>query len=62
MNVLCYCLVVVLFQTWFLGQGLNDNQWHQVSVSRRGGSIRLTIDDEPSIQGKVHTRNNNMIK
>ena len=39
------------FQTWFIGQGLNDNQWHQVSITRRGGSIRLTIDDEPPIQG-----------
>lgn len=38
-------------QTWFIGQGLNDNQWHQVSISRRGGSIRLTIDEEAPVQG-----------
>ena len=38
-------------QTWFIGQGLNDNQWHQVSITRRGGAIRLTVDDEPPVQG-----------
>nr|CAH0109280.1 unnamed protein product [Daphnia galeata] len=43
-------------KTWFVGQGLNDNQWHQVSISRRGGSIRLTIDDEPPVQGELTGR------
>uniref|UniRef100_A0A0P4XQR9 Neurexin-2-beta n=1 Tax=Daphnia magna TaxID=35525 RepID=A0A0P4XQR9_9CRUS len=43
-------------KTWFIGQGLNDNQWHQVSISRRGGSIRMTIDDEPPVQGELTGR------
>lgn len=62
-TMLALCLMFdydALSQTWYLGQGLNDNQWHRVSISRRGSAFRMAVDDEMPIQGLrfFHSLNN----
>ena len=42
-------------ETIFAGQNLNDNEWHTVRVFRRGKSLKLTVDDLPSVEGTSHT-------
>ncbi|KAF6200207.1 hypothetical protein GE061_006510 [Apolygus lucorum] len=37
-------------KTLQIGQGLNDNQWHTVSYSRRAESINLKVDDETPVR------------
>jgi len=38
-------------ETMFAGQNLNDNEWHTVRVIRRGKSLKLTVDDLPTVEG-----------
>lgn len=33
------------------GQGLNDNQWHTVSFSRRASNLKLQVDHETPVRG-----------
>ncbi|KAM3863049.1 neurexin-1a-like [Diretmus argenteus] len=40
-------------ETIFAGQNLNDNEWHTVRVFRRGKSLKLTVDDLPSVEGQM---------
>ncbi|XP_073690414.1 neurexin-1a isoform X2 [Garra rufa] len=40
-------------ETLFAGQNLNDNEWHTVRVSRRGKSLKLTVDDLPTVEGEI---------
>lgn len=35
------------------GQGLNDNQWHTLTYSRRASSLSLQVDDEAPIRGSL---------
>uniref|UniRef100_A0A8C2PQ34 Neurexin 1b n=1 Tax=Cyprinus carpio TaxID=7962 RepID=A0A8C2PQ34_CYPCA len=42
-------------ETIFAGQNLNDNEWHTVRVSRRGKSLKLSVDDLATISGD-HTQ------
>ncbi|CAB0009632.1 unnamed protein product, partial [Nesidiocoris tenuis] len=41
---------IFLFQTLQMGQGMNDNQWHSVSYSRRAEAINLQVDAETPIR------------
>ncbi|XP_024085653.1 neurexin-2 isoform X2 [Cimex lectularius] len=36
-------------KTLHCGQGLNDNQWHTLSYSRRGETINLKVDEETPV-------------
>lgn len=38
-------------ETMFAGQNLNDNEWHTVRVIRRGKSLKLSVDDLPTVEG-----------
>lgn len=38
-------------ETLFAGQNLNDNEWHTVRVIRRGKSLKLSVDDLPTVEG-----------
>ncbi len=38
-------------ETIFAGQNLNDNEWHTVRVSRRGKSLKLSVDDLATVEG-----------
>uniref|UniRef100_A0A3Q4AJS6 Neurexin 1 n=1 Tax=Mola mola TaxID=94237 RepID=A0A3Q4AJS6_MOLML len=40
-------------ETIFVGQNLNDNEWHTVRVFRRGKSLKLTVDDLPPVEGQM---------
>ncbi|XP_039546486.1 neurexin-1b isoform X2 [Pimephales promelas] len=40
-------------ETMFAGQNLNDNEWHTVRVIRRGKSLKLTVDDLPTVEGEI---------
>uniref|UniRef100_A0A671T6L7 Neurexin-1a-like n=1 Tax=Sinocyclocheilus anshuiensis TaxID=1608454 RepID=A0A671T6L7_9TELE len=40
-------------ETIFAGQNLNDNEWHTVRVSRRGKSLKLSLDDLPTVEGEI---------
>ena len=40
-------------ETIFVGQNLNDNEWHTVRVFRRGKSLKLTVDDLPPVEGII---------
>ncbi|KAM4607299.1 neurexin-1a-like isoform 1-T1 [Polymixia lowei] len=40
-------------ETIFAGQNLNDNEWHTVRVFRRGKSLKMTVDDGPSVEGQM---------
>lgn len=40
-------------ETIFVGQNLNDNEWHTVRVFRRGKSLKLTVDDLPPVEGTI---------
>uniref|UniRef100_A0A8C1PES2 Neurexin 1b n=1 Tax=Cyprinus carpio TaxID=7962 RepID=A0A8C1PES2_CYPCA len=42
-------------ETIFAGQNLNDNEWHTVRVSRRGKSLKLSVDDLATVEGD-HTQ------
>uniref|UniRef100_A0A4W4FLV4 Neurexin 1 n=1 Tax=Electrophorus electricus TaxID=8005 RepID=A0A4W4FLV4_ELEEL len=35
------------------GQGLNDNEWHTVRVSRRGRSLQLGVDELQRVEGNI---------
>ncbi|XP_046687748.1 neurexin-3-like isoform X2 [Homalodisca vitripennis] len=37
-------------KTMLSGQGLNDNQWHTVTFSRRASNLNLQVDDEAPIR------------
>ena len=39
-----------------VGQSLNDDIWHTVSIRRRGNTIEASVDDEESKKGEhCHT-------
>ncbi|XP_059422825.1 neurexin-1a-like isoform X3 [Carassius carassius] len=40
-------------ETIFAGQNLNDNEWHTVRVSRRGKSLKLSVDDLATVEGEI---------
>ncbi|XP_066521055.1 neurexin 1a isoform X9 [Hoplias malabaricus] len=40
-------------ETIFVGNNLNDNEWHTVRVVRRGKSLQLTVDDLQPTEGQV---------
>lgn len=40
-------------ETIFAGQNLNDNEWHTVRVSRREKSLKLSVDDLPTVKGML---------
>ncbi|XP_067278225.1 neurexin-1a isoform X4 [Pseudorasbora parva] len=40
-------------ETMFAGQNLNDNEWHTVRVIRRGKSLKLSVDDLPTVEGEI---------
>ncbi|XP_051773709.1 neurexin-1a isoform X4 [Ctenopharyngodon idella] len=40
-------------ETLFAGQNLNDNEWHTVRVIRRGKSLKLSVDDLPTVEGEI---------
>ncbi|XP_043111056.1 neurexin-1a isoform X4 [Puntigrus tetrazona] len=40
-------------ETMFAGQNLNDNEWHTVRVSRRGRSLKLSVDDLATVEGEI---------
>ncbi|XP_048061915.1 neurexin-1a isoform X3 [Megalobrama amblycephala] len=40
-------------ETLFAGQNLNDNEWHTVRVNRRGKSLKLSVDDLPTVEGEI---------
>lgn len=42
-----------MLQSLQSGQGLNDNQWHTVSFSRRANNLNLQVDDEAPVRGKI---------
>ncbi|KAG8179390.1 hypothetical protein JTE90_003646 [Oedothorax gibbosus] len=38
---------------FFVGQGLNDDQWHTMHVTRRGQSIVVRVDSESTSKGTI---------
>ncbi|XP_076855784.1 neurexin 1a isoform X4 [Brachyhypopomus gauderio] len=40
-------------ETIFVGQNLNDNEWHTVRVVRRGKSLTLMVDDLQPSEGQI---------
>ncbi|XP_035389077.1 neurexin 1a isoform X5 [Electrophorus electricus] len=40
-------------ETIFVGQNLNDNEWHTVRVVRRGKSLKLMMDDLQPSEGQI---------
>ncbi|XP_051506852.1 neurexin-1a [Myxocyprinus asiaticus] len=40
-------------ETMFAGQNLNDKEWHTVRVIRRGKSLKLSVDDLPTVEGEI---------
>jgi hypothetical protein len=45
--------LLIVIQTLQAGQGLNDNQWHTVKVTRRGTDLQLQVDDDTPVRGNV---------
>lgn len=44
----------------YSSQGLNDDMWHILRFSRRATKIKLQIDDDPVLKGKLY--NNYLVK
>ena len=42
----------LLLQVFFVGQGLNDDQWHTLHVTRRGQSMDVKVDSEATSRGE----------
>nr|XP_009305294.1 neurexin-1b isoform X2 [Danio rerio] len=40
-------------ESLFAGQNLNDDEWHTVRVIRRGKSLKLSVDDLPTVDGEI---------
>lgn len=38
-------------QVFFVGQGLNDDQWHTMHITRRGQSMDVKVDSEATSRG-----------
>jgi neurexin len=43
-------------KTLLTGRDLNDNNWHIVTLHRRGNQIKFQVDDVPPLNGEVLTR------
>ena len=46
-------LTVVILQTLYAGENLNDLQWHTVYIQRRGNEMEVWVDDEEHTRGKT---------
>ena len=46
-------LTVVILQTLYAGENLNDLQWHTVYIQRRGNEMEVWVDDEKHTRGKT---------
>ncbi|GFW98099.1 hypothetical protein TNCV_2491551 [Trichonephila clavipes] len=44
-------VVVNSWLVFFVGQGLNDDQWHTLHVTRRGQSMDVKVDSEATSRG-----------
>lgn len=46
---------VVILQTLYTGENLNDLRWHTVYIQRRGNEMEVWVDDEPHTTGNTPT-------